>query len=319
MTSELAYALVPVFFSIGAGYIAGKAKNGAMPLSSINTMLIDYALPFALFLYTAKMQRGSLADHLSLIVVLIAVMLVPYVGSLLMSRFVFRSDLAHAAVRAVTIGMPNFASVGLPLLRAVYGPDSDLSVAIAVTTAAVVMSPAALVLLERAQSSAGHSSTKTAQGGNGLLLKALRNTFIKPVVLAPLAGVAVSLAGWHLPVLLTKSLDIIGSTTAGLALFSTGLVLAAQPFRLDAQAWFGVLLSNIVQPLLAFALVGLLALPRSIAGQAVLLAAIPTGSFGILFGLPYGVKDTSAGTTLVASSALSAVTLAVAIVVYAHP
>lgn len=317
MTSEIAFALVPFLFSMGAGYAAGKAKQGAMPLSSINTMLVDYALPFALFLYTAKMQRASLSEHMVLIVVLVAVMLLPYFASLLISRYVFKSDLAHAAVRAVTIGMPNFASVGLPLLRAVYGPDSDLTVAIAVTTAAVVMSPAALVLLERAQPVAAEQSAR-GSGSRALLIKALRNTFLKPVVLAPLAGIVVSLAGWTMPALLAQSLNIIGSTTAGLALFSTGLVLAAQPFRLDAQAWLGVALSNVVQPLIALILVSVLAIPKSIAGQAILLAAIPCGSFGILFGLPYGVNDTSAGTTLVASSVLSALTLSVTIFLLGH-
>jgi malonate transporter len=263
------------------------------------------------------MQRTSLAQHAVLIAVLVGVMLVPYFASLLVSRVVFKSDLAHAAVRAVTIGMPNFASVGLPLLRAVYGPESDLTVAIAVTTAAVVMSPAALILLERARPAAPVSSNES-QGMDGLLAKALRNTFLKPVVLAPIAGVLASVCGWTLPDLLSQSLNIIGSTTAGLALFSTGLVLAAQPFKLDAQAGFGVLLSNVVQPLIALALVSLLAVPKAIAGQAILLAAIPCGSFGILFGLPYGVSDASAGTTLVASSLLSAVTLSGTIVLLGH-
>ena len=233
MISRIASELIPFLFSMGAGYFAGRVKQGAMPLSSINTMLVDYALPFALFLYTARMQRASLAQHGVLIAVLVGVMLVPYFASLLVSRFVFKSDPATAAVRAVTIGMPNFASVGLPLLRAVYGPESDL--------------------------------------------------------------------------------------TAGLALFSTGLVLAAQPFRFDAQAGFGIVLSNIVQPLIALTLVNLLAVPKAIAGQAILLAAIPCGSFGILFGLPYGVSDASAGTTLVASSLLSAVTLSGTIVLLGHP
>jgi len=317
MSSEIASALIPFLFSMGAGYFAGSIKKGAMPLSSINTMLVDYALPFALFLYTAKMQRASLAQHAVLIAVLVGVMLVPYFASLLVSRVVFKSDLAHAAVRAVTIGMPNFASVGLPLLRAVYGPESDLTVAIAVTAGAVVMSPAALILLERARPAAPASSNES-QGTDGLLAKALRNTFIKPVVLAPIAGVLASVCGWTLPDLLSQSLNIIGSTTAGLALFSTGLVLAAQPFKLDAQAGFGVLLSNVVQPLIALVLVGLLGVPKAIAGQAILLAAIPCGSFGILFGLPYGVSDASAGTTLVASSLLSAVTLSGTIVLLGH-
>ena len=317
MTSEIASALIPFLFSMGAGYFAGRIKQGAMPLSSINTMLVDYALPFALFLYTAKMQRASLAQHAVLIAVLVGVMLVPYFASLLASRVVFKSDLAHAAVRAVTIGMPNFASVGLPLLRAVYGPESDLTVAIAVTAGAVVMSPAALILLERARPAAPASSNEF-QGADGLLAKALHNTFLKPVVLAPIAGVLASVCGWTLPDLLSQSLNIIGSTTAGLALFSTGLVLAAQPFKLDAQAGFGVLLSNVVQPLIALVLVSLLGVPKAIAGQAILLAAIPCGSFGILFGLSYGVRDTSAGTTLVASSLLSAVTLSSTIVLLAH-
>ena len=317
MTSEIASALIPFLFSMGAGYFAGRIKKGAMPLSSINTMLVDYALPFALFLYTAKMQRASLAQHAVLIAVLVGVMLVPYFASLLASRVVFKSDLAHAAVRAVTIGMPNFASVGLPLLRAVYGPESDLTVAIAVTAGAVVMSPAALILLERARPAAPASSNEF-QGADGLLAKALRNTFLKPVVLAPIAGVLASVCGWTLPDLLSQSLNIIGSTTAGLALFSTGLVLAAQPFKLDAQAGFGVLLSNVVQPLIALVLVSLLGVPKAIAGQAILLAAIPCGSFGILFGLSYGVRDTSAGTTLVASSLLSAVTLSGTIVLLGH-
>jgi malonate transporter len=317
MTSEIASALIPFLFSMGAGYFAGRIKQGAMPLSSINTMLVDYALPFALFLYTAKMQRASLAQHAVLIAVLVGVMLVPYFASLLVSRAVFKSDLATAAVRAVTIGMPNFASVGLPLLRAVYGPESDLTVAIAVTAGAVVMSPAALILLERARPAAPGSSNEF-QGTDGLLAKALRNTLLKPVVLAPIAGVLASLCGWTLPDLLSQSLNIIGSTTAGLALFSTGLVLAAQPFKLDAQAGFGIVLSNVVQPLIALALVSLLAVPKAIAGQAILLAAIPCGSFGILFGLQYGVSDASAGTTLVASSLLSAVTLSGTIVLLGH-
>ena len=317
MISRIASALIPFLFSMGAGYFAGRVKQGAMPLSSINTMLVDYALPFALFLYTAKMQRASLAQHAVLIAVLVGVMLVPYFASLLVSRAVFKSDLATAAVRAVTIGMPNFASVGLPLLRAVYGPESDLTVAIAVTAGAVVMSPAALILLERARPAAPASSNES-QGTDELFAKALRNTFLKPVVLAPIAGVLASLCGWTLPDLLSQSLNIIGSTTAGLALFSTGLVLAAQPFKLDAQAGFGIVLSNVVQPLIALALVSLLAVPKAIAGQAILLAAIPCGSFGILFGLSYGVSDASAGTTLVASSLLSAATLSGTIVLLGH-
>jgi malonate transporter len=174
------------------------------------------------------------------------------------------------------------------------------------------MSPAALILLERAKGS-------SSDGPNtNLLGKALATTFVKPIVIAPILGVLVSLAGWQLPQLMVQSLNIIGSTTAGLALFSTGLILASQPFRLDMEVWLGVALSNVIQPLIALVLVVALALPKAIAGQAILLSAIPCGSFGILFGLSYGVQDTTAGTTLVVSSVLSIASLTAAIFLLRH-
>src|SRR5471032_174783 len=313
MTYQIASALIPFFFSMGAGFFAGKVNPGRMPLSSINTMLVDYALPFSLFLDAARIKPADLASHATLIAVLAVVMLAPYLISLSLSRLWFRVNLGHAAVRSVTIGMPNFAAVGLPLLHAVYGDDSRLTVALAITTASVVMSPAALILLERSRSHTTNT-TNTTETRSGLLCIALQNTFLKPVVLAPIAGVAFAVLGWRLPDLATQSLNIVGSTTAGLALFSTGLILAAQPFRLDVEVWVGVALSNVLQPLLSLILVTILGLKREIAGQAILLSAIPCGSFGILFGLTYGVTDATAGTTLVASSILSAATLSITII-----
>jgi len=303
MIHEISYALVPFFFSMATGFGAGRLARGSLPLSAINTMLVDYALPFALFLYTAKIQRSSLNSHLALILLLVAVMLIPYFFSLALSRFCFRVASSNAAVRAVTIGMPNFAAIGLPLLHSVYGEASDVTVALAITTASVVMSPAGLILLERA------NTGDNKEAPSNLLVKALITTFLKPIVIAPILGVLVSLSGWQLPGLMVQSLNIIGSTTAGLALFSTGLILASQPFKLDKEVWIGVALSNVVQPLIALALVTMFALPKPIAGQAILLSAIPCGSFGILFGLTYDVQDTPSGTTLVASSVLSIISL----------
>jgi len=312
MVHEIANALVPFFFSMTMGFLAGKVKHGKLPVVSINTMLVDYALPFALFVYTANMKRESFASHLLPILVLAIVMLAPYFASLALSKYAFGVERRLAAVRSVTIGMPNFAAVGLPLLHAVYGEESTLTVALAITTASVVMSPACLILLEQAKT-AGHDQPKSQ-----LMFKALRNTFVKPVVIAPIAGVAFALAGWHLPTLATQSLNIIGNTTAGLALFSTGMVLAAQPFKINLEVIVSVLLSNVGQPVLAWICTLLLGLPAPIAGPIILLAAIPCGSFGILFGLSYAVQDSSAGTTLVASSLLSALSLSATIYLLAH-
>ncbi len=58
------------------------------------------------------------------------------------------------------------------------------------------------------------------------------------------------------------------------------------------------------------------------AREAIVLAALPAGFFGILFGLRFGVSSGAAGTKLIASTVLSAVALSVAIYLTAgmgHP
>jgi malonate transporter and related proteins len=44
---------------MGADHFAGKDSLGKLVLASINTILVGYALPFALFVQAAKMQVGS--------------------------------------------------------------------------------------------------------------------------------------------------------------------------------------------------------------------------------------------------------------------
>ena len=79
----------------------------------------------------------------------------------------------------------------------------------------------------------------------------------------------------------------------------------------------GVLLKNVLQPLLAWGIVCLLVIPQPIAGQSILLIAIPAGFFGVVFGVGYGVRSEAAGATLIASSIFSMFSLAVIIMLVA--
>jgi malonate transporter len=99
-------------------------------------------------------------------------------------------------------------------------------------------------------------------------------------------------------------------------LFLTGLVLSAQPVRLSGNVGFGVAMKNLIQPALA----GLLAfwlLAGAEARIAVVLAAVPSGAFGVLFAVRSGVPSDLIGTTLIVSTVASAVTLAAAILLSA--
>jgi malonate transporter and related proteins len=126
-----------------------------------------------------------------------------------------------------------------------------------------------------------------------------------------------SLSGALVPGLLASSLNLIGVAAGGVALFLTGLILSAQPFRLNGNVTSGTLLKNLAQPLLAATLVLAFAPQPLIGREAIILCAVPSGFFGILFGLRYGVVSEEAGSTLIASWLLSAGSLPLAILVLA--
>ena len=101
----------------------------------------------------------------------------------------------------------------------------------------------------------------------------------------------------------------MGVGAGGVALFLTGLILSAQPFKLNRNVAAGTVLKNIVHPLLAAAFVAALAVSPLLGREAIMLSAVPSGFFGILFGLRYGVVSQDAGSTLIASTILSAATI----------
>jgi malonate transporter len=209
------------------------------------------------------------------------------------------------AVQSLSVGFPNFAAVGLPLLGSVMGPGSAVSVAASVAAGSVFISPLALSVLEARGKAAGSSP--------GPIVNALSHSVSKPVVIAPMAGLVVALLGIHLNEVVSHALNLIGATAAGLACFVTGLVLSAQPLRLDANVAVGVLMKNIVLPLVACAIALALGMSGEIAREAILLTALPAGFFGMLFGLNYGVRSQAIGSTLTLSYLVSVITLTAAI------
>jgi len=125
-------------------------------------------------------------------------------------------------------------------------------------------------------------------------------------------GLACSLAGFSPPPFVESTLTLVGQGASGTALFLTGLVLSAQPIKLSANVGLTVATKNVLQPLLA-ALLALPLLDGTEARVAVMLTAVPSGAFGVLFAVRYGVATAQIGTMLITSTLLSTVTLTAAI------
>jgi malonate transporter len=295
-------SLVPVFSVMVLGYIAGLTRDiDNQNIDSLNALVMDFALPAALFTTMVQTPSSDMIGQAALAAVLVVAMLVTFAMAFAVERYVFAADRRESALLALTASGPNVGSAGLPVIAAVFSRSASVSVAVAVAMAAIVVTPLSLLLLESA-------------GGRRSTPEILRGALLKPIVVAPVAGLLCSLGGIALPSLLDSGLALMGQGASGAALFLTGLVLSAQPVRPSASVGVAAGIKNVLQPLLAGVLAALF-LGATEARVAVVLTSIPSGAFGVLFAVRYGVPSARIGTTLIVSTLAGALTLAAAIVV----
>jgi malonate transporter len=299
-------ALVPIFFVIFLGYFAGARRIiNNQHVASLTVLLLTFAVPVAAFVGIAQTSRSGLEENGKLVFVLVISMLVIFGITFAINHYVFRLSPGENAVQSLSVGFPNFPAVGLPLLGSLMGPGSAVSVAFCLAAGSIFISPLTLAVLE--------ARGKATSSSPDLVVNALFRSVSKPVVIAPVAGLVAAILGIHVNGVVSHALNLIGATTAGLACFVTGLVLSAQPLRLNANVGVCVFLKNIGLPLVAYAIALALGMSGQMARETILLAALPAGFVGILFGLNYGVRSQAIGSTLTLSSLVSVITLTAAI------
>ncbi|UZK66306.1 AEC family transporter [Sphingomonas sp. M1-B02] len=302
MVEIIGHALVPIFFVIALGYIGGlRGRIDNHHVGELNTLVMDYALPASLFVATATTPWAKMRGEESIVVLLAIGMMLPYAAWYLIARWrgVTRQE---SAIGALTVGLPNYAAAGLPIIQAVVGTAGTVHVAVAIAAGSILPSPVTLLILELNKPSEGMTTSQK-------LTQAIWRAFTKRIVLAPVAGTLLSASGVDLGPLLTSSLQLIGVSAGGVALFLTGLVLSSQPFKLNPVVAGGTIVANLLQPAFVWALTLVLMVPADQARIAILLAAMPSGFFGILFGINYKAVSDDVGSTVIASTVLSLLTL----------
>jgi malonate transporter and related proteins len=313
MIQVLANSLVPIFVGLLFGYAAGLFKIvDNKDVKSLVSFLMTFALPCSLFVTIARTRRQLLWEQAEAAVALAVVYLAVFVATYYASRNLAKDTSANSAVLALTLGFPNHAGVGIPLLLAVYGPEASVSVAVGLAVGAITITPITLAILESG-TSAGRALSPAAR-----IRLSLWRALKKPVFWAPLLGILAAVVTFHLPIYLDKSLTILGGATEGTALFVTGLIVSAQRFNLKLSVGWAVLAKNVIQPALCLAVALLLRMPPEQTRFAVLLSAIPSGFFGILFGKGFDATPEAASSSLIATTVLSIFTLAGWIILLSH-
>jgi malonate transporter len=313
MIDLLANSLVPIFVGLLFGYVAGRRE--VVDNKDVKTLvgfLMTFALPCYLFVTMAITPRQLLWGQAKAAFVFAIVYATLFIATYYVSRNRAKDTAANSAVLALTLGFPNAAAVGIPLLLAVYGSRASVTVAVALAVGAITITPITLAILERV-TSAGRTSSHAVR-----IRTSLGSALKNPVFWAPVLGVVTAAVNLHLPVYVEKSLAILGAATEGTALFVTGLIVSAQRFRPNWSVGWAVLAKNVIQPALCLALASILAMPLEQTKFVVLQSAIPCGFFGILFGESFDATPEVASSSLIASTVFGILTLAGWIVFLEH-
>lgn len=309
MTYVIVHALAPIFVIMLLGFWAGKAKMvDNQNVSLLNIFVMDFALPAALFSATVQTPWSGIVQQLPLVVVLTLAMWITWVGIYFLAVKVFNKSPQDAAVLTLTVALPNYAALGLPILGSVLGegPSTSLSVAVSIACGSVLMTPFCLLVLEREKARAAGGNT----GSTLTMLPVLMwRSIKKPIVMGPLLGVILSAIGIKMPDLLLASIKPLGLAATAAALFLTGVILSARRLKINASVIIGSVVTMLIQPMIAWGVVLVLGLHGPVAITAILMVALSAGFFGVVFGNRFGVQSPDAEAVLLISSVLCILTL----------
>ena len=104
MLSTVLGALLPVVVTILLGFVAAWHHDfDAKQASTLNRMVLLYAVPMGLFAGTASTRREVLSQDISLVIALCAAIIGLYVVAFLISRFAFRAPIGFSAMAALAV------------------------------------------------------------------------------------------------------------------------------------------------------------------------------------------------------------------------
>jgi predicted permease len=313
MTKILANALVPIFAGLLLGYFAGLWRRmDNQNVRTLITFVMSFAIPCSLFLAIASTPRTALREQAAAGLVLAIVYAVLYAVSFVWTRSGENLNASDSSVIALTLGFPNSAAVGLPLLASVFGSRGTVTVATSLAIGSITVSPITLAILEGSRRSSGGGSVLRQVG------LSVVHSCKRPIVWAPLLGLAFSCADLTLPSFVHRSLAVMGSAADGSALVLTGLVVSAQKFEIRGNTLIAVLLKNALQPAIALGICMLIHLNIEQTRYVTLISAMPCGFFGVVFGRDFDSSPKLASSGLIASYLVGVGSLAAWIVIVNH-
>jgi malonate transporter and related proteins len=310
-------ALTPIVLSLLLGFLAARRHDFEPTDASIlNRMAMTYAIPPALFVGTIGTPRAELIQDIPLFIAICTAVVGLYLVVLLLFRFVFRLSLSISVLAAMAASTPAVPFMGPAILGELFAKASAIPIAVGGLVANLIVIPATILTLAFGSTQTNLASgTRAGPGSESLtapvtslpgarqsiLMEKLLETVKEPLIWAPMLAFVLVLCGVRVPGLISHALSLLGQAASGVALFASGIVLAAYKIKLNRNILLLVFLKNVAQP--ALVLCGLLLLGHTgpIIPKAVLTTAIPTAPIVITLAVQYHVSEASAPSAVVFS------------------
>lgn len=289
MEHILLYAIVPIIVVMLAGYISGKkgifTNDNA---KAFNKVVLDYALPAALFVSIADADRSMLVKDIKLSIISLVVIMACFMLVYYIYKYCFRKQgvtQADAAIMALVNGSPTIGFLGFAVLEPIFGTNAYVALVVAIVGIVVnaVGIPVGLSLLN-----AGNAAAAAKNGGKKPNpWKPVIHALEQPVAWAPILAVVWVLIGIPWPKWASPSFDLIKGANASMAVFAAGITLSAVKVNINWQAILGVILKLIVMPA-ALLVVGLIFKMDALnLAMLVVAGALPPAFSGIIIADEY--------------------------------
>src|ERR1700743_2980088 len=209
-------------------------------------------------------------------------------------------SLASRTMHGMAASMTNTGFVALPVLQAIYGQHAVLPAAIATVFVAVVMFPAAVVLLELGQ--------RDAHGAGTAPMVTVKHVVLNPMVISTLIGMLCSVLGLRMAGPVTAYLGIMADALTPCALFAIGLGLSIDGLRANiGRASLLSAVKLIIMPLIVYGLSVCLGLDPLYTIAAVVCAAVPTAKTVYILAGEYHCEEVMVASTVSMTTLVSVI------------
>ncbi len=303
MLHVILYAIVPIVIVMLAGFISGKHGifTGA-DAKKFNKVVLDYALPAALFVSIVQASREDLAKDLKLTLVSMAGIMGCFMLVYFVFKYCFKKNTgADAAVSALISGSPTIGFLGFAVLEPIFGTTPAVALVVAIVGIVVnaVGIPVGLSLMNASLEKQQPGSTKKESAW-----KPVVHALEQPVAWAPILAVILVVCGLHWPDWLSPSFDLIAKANASLAVFSAGITLSAIKFTINRQVVLGSLMKMVLMPLVVLILGLFVGMDAFNLKMLVISAALPPAFSGIIIADEYNTYVATGTSSLTLSMIL---------------